>query len=110
MAGVVLDGKKVSQDIIAELKAASERNHQEARASALSGCDLVGEDPASQIYVRNKIKASEELGIRSVELKLPGTISTDDLFQAADPIIKDKTVDAILVQMPLPPSSCGRRK
>jgi len=102
MAGVVLDGKKVSQDIIAELKPrVLEITKRRGRPPGLAVI-LVGEDPASQIYVRNKIKAGQELGIRSVELKLPGTISTDQLFQAADPIIKDKTIDAILVQMPLP--------
>jgi methylenetetrahydrofolate dehydrogenase (NADP+)/methenyltetrahydrofolate cyclohydrolase len=102
MAGVVLDGKKVSQDILAELKPrVKEITKRRGKAPCLAVI-LVGEDPASQIYVRNKLKASEELGIRSVELKLPGSISTDDLFQAADRIIKDKTIDAILVQMPLP--------
>jgi methylenetetrahydrofolate dehydrogenase (NADP+)/methenyltetrahydrofolate cyclohydrolase len=102
MAAVVLDGKKVSQDIIAELKPrVKEITKRRGRPPCLAVI-LVGEDPGSQIYVRNKIKASEELGIRSVELKLPGNTTTDGLFQAADPIIKDKTIDAILVQMPLP--------
>ncbi len=102
MAGVVLDGKKVSQEILAELKPrVKEITKRRGRPPALAVI-LIGDDPASQIYVRNKIKAGEELGIRSVELKLPGNVSTDQLFNAADPIIKDKTIDAILVQMPLP--------
>jgi methylenetetrahydrofolate dehydrogenase (NADP+)/methenyltetrahydrofolate cyclohydrolase len=102
MAAVVLDGKKVSQEILAELKPrVKEISKRRGRPPCLAVI-LVGEDPASQIYVRNKIKAGEELGIRSVELKLPATISTDNLFQAAEPIIKDKSIDAILVQMPLP--------
>ncbi len=102
MAGVVLDGKKVGRDILAELKPrVLEITKRRGRPPCLAVI-LVGDDPASQIYVRNKIKAGQDLGIRSIELKLPGTISTDNLFQAADPIIKDKTIDAILVQMPLP--------
>jgi methylenetetrahydrofolate dehydrogenase (NADP+)/methenyltetrahydrofolate cyclohydrolase len=102
MAGVVLDGKKVSQEIFAELKPRIKELTKRLRRPPTLAVILVGENPASQIYVRNKIKASQELGIRSVELKLPGDISTDDLFEAADSIVKDKTIDAILVQMPLP--------
>ncbi len=99
---MVLDGKKVSHDILAELKPrVKEITKRRGRAPCLAVI-LVGDDPASQIYVRNKIKATQELGIRTVELKPRGNISTDDLFQAVDPIIKDKTIDAILVQMPLP--------
>jgi methylenetetrahydrofolate dehydrogenase (NADP+)/methenyltetrahydrofolate cyclohydrolase len=102
MAGVALDGKKVSQDIFAELKPRiKELTKRRGRPPALAVI-LVGDDPASKIYVRNKIKACEELGIRSVELRPPGNITTDDLFQAVEPIVKDKTIDAILVQMPLP--------
>jgi methylenetetrahydrofolate dehydrogenase (NADP+)/methenyltetrahydrofolate cyclohydrolase len=102
MAGVALDGKKVSQDIFAELKPRiKEISKRRGRPPALAVV-LIGENPASQIYVRNKIKACHELGIRSVELRPPGNISTDDLMQAVEPIVKDKTIDAILVQMPLP--------
>jgi methylenetetrahydrofolate dehydrogenase (NADP+)/methenyltetrahydrofolate cyclohydrolase len=102
MAGVALDGKKVSQDILAELKPRiKELTARRSRPPALAVI-LVGDDPASQIYVRNKMKACQELGIRSIELKPPSDISTDDLLHAAEPIMKDKTIDAILVQMPLP--------
>jgi methylenetetrahydrofolate dehydrogenase (NADP+)/methenyltetrahydrofolate cyclohydrolase len=102
MAGVPLDGKKVSQDIFAELKPRiKEITKRRGRPPALAVV-LIGDNPASQIYVRNKIKACHELGIRSVELRPPGDISTDDLMQAVEPIVKDKTIDAILVQMPLP--------
>ena len=102
MAGVVLDGKKVSQDILAELKPrVKEITKRRGRPPALAVI-LIGDNPASQIYVRNKIKACQDLGIRSVELRPAADISTDDLFQAVDPIVKDKTIDAILVQMPLP--------
>ena len=64
---------------------------------------LVGDDPASQIYVRSKIKASEELGIRSVEIRAPGDITTEALLELLQPLREDRSVDAILVQMPLPP-------
>jgi methylenetetrahydrofolate dehydrogenase (NADP+)/methenyltetrahydrofolate cyclohydrolase len=64
---------------------------------------LVGDNPASQIYVRNKIKASYELGIRSLDTKPPATITTDQLLAIIDGYNKDAAVDGILVQMPLPP-------
>jgi methylenetetrahydrofolate dehydrogenase (NADP+)/methenyltetrahydrofolate cyclohydrolase len=102
MAGVILDGKKISQEILAELKPrVKEITKRRGRPPSLAVI-LIGDDPASQIYVRNKIKATQDLGIRSVELKPPGTISTDDLFHAVESILRDKTIDAILVQMPLP--------
>src|ERR1700722_9814361 len=83
MAGVVLDGKKISQDILAELKPrVKEITKRRGRAPCLAVI-LVGDDPGSQIYVRNKIKAGQELGRRNLELKLPGHISTDEVFQAA---------------------------
>ena len=83
MAGVALDGKKVGQDILAELKPRIKDLTKRLRRPPALAVILVGDNPASQIYVRNKIKACEDLGIRSVELKLSGHISTDDLFHAA---------------------------
>ena len=102
MPSVVLDGKKIGQDILAELKPRVQQITKRRGRPPCLAVILVGDNAASQIYVRNKVKASQELGIRSVELRPPGNISTDDLFQAVDPIVKDKTIDAILVQMPLP--------
>ncbi len=99
MAGVALDGKKISAEILAELKPrVREITKRRGRPPCLAVI-LVGDDPASQIYVSKKIKACQELGIRSVELRPPGNITTDALFGAVDPIIKDKTIDAILVQV-----------
>ena len=63
---------------------------------------LVGEDPASAVYVRNKIKTCESLGIRSTFRKLEATIQTDDLLTVVDELNNDKGVHGILVQLPLP--------
>jgi methylenetetrahydrofolate dehydrogenase (NADP+) / methenyltetrahydrofolate cyclohydrolase len=63
---------------------------------------LVGHDPASQIYVRNKVKASAELGIYSETLKPPESISTDELLAVVDELNARPEIDGILVQMPLP--------
>lgn len=101
MAGVVLDGKKISRDIQEELKPRIEALRSQERPPALAVV-LVGDNPASQIYVRNKIKTCHELGIRSIELFLSGDITTEALIQQILPLAKDPAVDGILIQMPLP--------
>ena len=63
---------------------------------------LVGEDPASAVYVRNKIKTCESLGIRSTFRKMDTTVQTDDLLGVVDELNNDKGVHGILVQLPLP--------
>ena len=63
---------------------------------------LVGEDPASQVYVRNKIKACEEAGLHSVFEKYDATLSQADLLARIEALNADKAIHGILVQMPLP--------
>jgi len=63
---------------------------------------LVGEDPASRVYVKNKIKFTKETGMRSVEHKLPADISQDALMSIVRDLNADNMVDGILVQLPLP--------
>jgi methylenetetrahydrofolate dehydrogenase (NADP+) / methenyltetrahydrofolate cyclohydrolase len=63
---------------------------------------LVGEDPASQVYVRSKAKASIEAGLNSFEHKLPADTSEDELLDLLDQLNADEVVDGILVQLPLP--------
>ena len=99
MPGQILDGKKVSAEILAELKP---RIAALERPPALAVV-LVGENPASQIYVKNKIKACNELGIRSLEYRPAGDVSTEELLRILTPLAADRTVDGILIQMPLPP-------
>jgi len=99
MAGQILDGKKISADILSELRS---RIAALPRPPALAVV-LVGENPASQIYVRNKIKACQDLGIRSIEVRPSGDISTEALIRELTPLANDRTIDGILVQMPLPP-------
>ncbi len=64
---------------------------------------LVGDDPASQIYVRNKVKACAEVGIRSELQRMPSTTSEAALLDVIARLNRDRTLDGILVQMPLPP-------
>jgi methylenetetrahydrofolate dehydrogenase (NADP+)/methenyltetrahydrofolate cyclohydrolase len=70
---------------------------------------LVGHDPASQIYVRKKVQASEELGIYSETLTPPDSISTEDLLAAVGELNRRPEIDGILVQMPLPPQVDSKR-
>ena len=63
---------------------------------------VAGENPASQVYVRNKIKACEEAGIRSIEKRLPESTSEEELLNLVRSLNEDPSVDGILVQLPLP--------
>jgi methylenetetrahydrofolate dehydrogenase (NADP+) / methenyltetrahydrofolate cyclohydrolase len=101
MSGVVLDGKKINQAILNELRPRVDALRSKARPPSLA-VTLVGNDPASQIYVRNKIKASQELGIRSVDATPPAGISTGELIGLIHSFNGDPQIDAILVQSPLP--------
>ncbi len=107
MSGLVLDGKRIRDEILSELRPRIEALKAKGRTPALAVV-LVGDDPASHIYVRNKLKASEELGIRSIELRVPGDLSTAQLSEYLS-ARKDElgSADAILVQMPLPPQIDG---
>ena len=101
MAGVVLDGKKVSREIQDELRPRIAALSAKKRPPALAVV-LVGDDPASQIYVRNKIRTCHDLGIRSVELLQPSSVTTQELIGLMQPMVHDDSIDGILVQQPLP--------
>jgi methylenetetrahydrofolate dehydrogenase (NADP+) / methenyltetrahydrofolate cyclohydrolase len=101
MSGVVLDGKKISQEILDELRPRIEALRAKKRAPALAVV-LAGDNPASQIYVRNKIKTCRELGIGSIDFTPPASISTEELLQIINGLNENPEVDGILVQAPLP--------
>ncbi|MDQ2841023.1 MAG: bifunctional methylenetetrahydrofolate dehydrogenase/methenyltetrahydrofolate cyclohydrolase, partial [Acidobacteriota bacterium] len=102
MSGVVLDGKKISREIQEELRPRIGVLEAEGKTPGLAVI-LVGDNPASQIYVRNKIKACHDLGIRSFEVGPSGNISTGELIELIRPLTDNPAVNGILVQMPLPP-------
>ena len=101
MSGVVLDGKKINQEILDELRPRIEALKAQGQRPGLAVV-LVGDDPASKIYVRSKIKTCHDLGIRSVELTPPGDISTEALIEQILPLTRDPSIHGILIQMPLP--------
>jgi len=104
----ILDGIRIRDEIQAELKPRVERLARAARAPGLAVI-LVGNNPASEIYVRNKVKACETLGIRSEKLTPPETIATDELIAIIESLNAREDVDGILVQLPLPAHVDTRR-
>jgi methylenetetrahydrofolate dehydrogenase (NADP+) / methenyltetrahydrofolate cyclohydrolase len=97
----VLDGRRISQEIQQELRPRIDVLRAKCRAPALAVV-LVGDDPASQIYVHNKIKACQELGIHSLDAIPPASISNDELLAIIQSFNNNPEVDGILVQTPLP--------
>ncbi|HEY9103837.1 bifunctional methylenetetrahydrofolate dehydrogenase/methenyltetrahydrofolate cyclohydrolase FolD [Chitinimonas sp.] len=103
MTAQLLDGKKISQELIAEVRAGVEaRLAQGKRAPALAVV-LVGDDPASHVYVGNKKKQCVNAGIRSVSYDLPAETPEQELLTLVAELNADPAIDGILVQLPLPP-------
>ena len=99
---VVIDGKKLAQDIRVEIKAGVDKFRSERKRDIGLAVVLVGDNPASQVYVRNKIKACEEVGIKSYSEYLPANCAQDILASVVKRLATDKNIDGILVQLPLP--------
>jgi methylenetetrahydrofolate dehydrogenase (NADP+) / methenyltetrahydrofolate cyclohydrolase len=98
----IFDGKKLSEQLRTE---AAEGVAEFTKQTGVTPClvvVLVGEDPASQIYVRNKQKACEKAGITSVLHRLPAETTTEELLVLIDKLNKDRSVHGMLVQLPLP--------
>lgn len=101
MTARVLDGIKIRDEIFAELK----REVAEMTAAGVRpglAAVLVGENPASQLYVKSKIAACEQLGIASWMHMPPATVTTRELLQLVEDLNGDQAVDGILIQLPLP--------
>jgi methylenetetrahydrofolate dehydrogenase (NADP+)/methenyltetrahydrofolate cyclohydrolase len=96
----ILDGKKLSQTICDEIAEAIATT-QAPRPPTLAVI-LVGSNPASQVYVQNKERRCQEVGIRSMRCNLPETISQAELLEQVTLLNNDSEVDGILVQLPLP--------
>ena len=97
----LLNGKDLSGQLEAELK----NNVDNLKVKGVHPClvvVLVGEDPASTIYVRRKQEACERLGINSISKKLPATTNEAELLELVAELNQDKTVHGILCQSPLP--------
>ncbi len=108
MAASILDGNRIRDEIQSELRQQVSELEQQGITPGLAAV-LVGENPASQIYVRNKVKACETLGLFSKKVELPGTSTTDDILKLLDDLNHDDAIDGILVQLPLPPQVDSKR-
>lgn len=103
MTAKIINGKAIAEELLNQLQQKiANRVNANKRAPCLAVV-LVGADPASAIYVRNKRLACEKVGIRSIAYDLPPTISEAELYALIDTLNNDATVDGILVQSPLPP-------
>jgi methylenetetrahydrofolate dehydrogenase (NADP+)/methenyltetrahydrofolate cyclohydrolase len=102
MTAQILDGKLVAQQLIESTSRKIQRRVNKGFKSPGLTVILVGDNPASEIYVRNKVRACEKAGIVSSSHKLPRTVSERELFHLIDELNDDEDVHGILVQLPLP--------
>src|SRR5213083_3085538 len=108
MAATLLDGNKIANEIRAEV-AAEVRTLSAAGVRPGLAVILVGNNPASEIYVRGKVKSSEEVGIYSERLTPAENITTDELLELVLELNQREEIDGILVQLPLPPQVDSKR-
>src|SRR5229473_3676251 len=104
----ILDGNRVRDEIKDECRPRVERLIARGRPPGLAVV-LVGHDPASEIYVRSKVKTSHELGIHGESITPPESITTQELLAIVDELNRRPEIDGILVQMPLPPQVDAKR-
>ena len=98
----IIDGKAIAKDIRREVREEVERLVEEGKPTPGLNLLLVGEDPASEIYVRNKAKDCEQVGIRSTIVRMDATVSEGSVIRQVEAWNADPNVHGILVQLPLP--------
>lgn len=98
----ILDGKRIAEDLLGNLKARVDARVASGKAPPGLAVVLVGSDPASAVYVRNKRRAAEKVGIRAIDFDLPADTGDEELLSLIDRLNADPTVHGILVQLPLP--------
>ena len=108
MAAIILDGNRIAAEIRAEV-ATEVKTLTAAGMRPGLAVILVGHNPASEIYVRGKVKSSEEVGIYSEQLTPPDTISTQELLELVLQLNRRDEIDGILVQLPLPAQVDSKR-
>lgn len=102
MTAQIIDGKAIAENLLDSIKLKIDARIVAGKRAPCLAVILVGNDPASAIYVRNKRKACEKVGIHSIAHNLPASTSEADLFALVDSINHDPSIDGILVQSPLP--------
>lgn len=99
---LILDGRALSEDIRARIKEEIEKYTNLGLRPPTLAVILVGNDPASQVYVANKERACQKVGIRSLSYRLPANTTTEELLELIAQLNAETEVDGILVQLPLP--------
>jgi methylenetetrahydrofolate dehydrogenase (NADP+)/methenyltetrahydrofolate cyclohydrolase len=99
----ILDGRKIAEGVLDNVRRRVAQRVAGGRSAPGLAVVLVGADPASAVYVRNKRRACEQVGFVSIDHDLPATTPEVDLFALIDRLNADPAVDGILVQLPLPP-------
>ncbi|MBS0382643.1 MAG: bifunctional methylenetetrahydrofolate dehydrogenase/methenyltetrahydrofolate cyclohydrolase FolD [Proteobacteria bacterium] len=103
MTARILDGRKIAGDVVDHVAVGVKARVAAGRAAPGLAVVLVGADPASAVYVRNKRKACKQAGFRSFDYDLPANTGEAELFALVDRLNADPAVHGILVQLPLPP-------
>ncbi len=103
MSARLLDGKRIAEQLLDGIAVRVEARMAEGGARPTLAVVLVGDDAASAVYVRNKRRACERVGFRSLDFNRPASTSEAELFALVDQLNADPDVHGILVQLPLPP-------
>ena len=103
----ILDGKRIAEDLLDDLAAQVRARLEAGKSRPGLAVVLVGNDPASSVYVRNKRRAAEKVGIRAIDFDLPADTPDADLLALVDRLNDDPQVHGILVQLPLPDCADG---
>ena len=102
MTAEIIDGKAIAASLRQEIKQRVEKRVALGKRVPGLAVVLVGDDPASQVYVGSKRKACDEVGFKSLAYDLPATTQKEELIELIDKLNNDETIDGILVQLPLP--------
>ncbi|WP_412545168.1 bifunctional methylenetetrahydrofolate dehydrogenase/methenyltetrahydrofolate cyclohydrolase FolD [Maricaulis sp. MIT060901] len=102
MSAELIDGKAIGEALDLEAKADGEELAKKLGRPPCLAVVLIGEDPASQVYVRNKVRRTEAAGLRSVEVRRPADVTQAEVVEIVRGLNADPEVDGILVQLPLP--------
>ncbi|MBQ3034473.1 MAG: bifunctional 5,10-methylene-tetrahydrofolate dehydrogenase/5,10-methylene-tetrahydrofolate cyclohydrolase, partial [Alphaproteobacteria bacterium] len=95
---MIIDGKKVANSILEELKLKISKLDKKPTIAVI----IVGEDPASKIYVKTKHQKAQELGMNSIVIEMPADVSQESLLAKINELNNKQDITGILVQMPLP--------
>ena len=98
----IISGKDLAASLKAEMAAKVAKNPEKYGRAPKLAVILVGDDPASQTYVRNKAKACETVGITNMTVRMPAETTEEELLSTIDSLNRDDSVDGILVQLPVP--------